>query len=78
MFPILHGAAKFEYGGKSDLDAPDPRNGIIMTFPSKVDKPHGIRIHCFFLLQNICSEIAVKDEAAFGAYSFLAILAMLM
>ncbi len=39
-------------------------------FPSKVDKPHGMLIHCFFLLQNICSEIAVKDEAAIGAYSF--------
>jgi hypothetical protein len=48
----------------------DPRNGIIMTFPSKVDKPHGMWIHRFFLLQNICSEIAVKDEAAIGAYSF--------
>ena len=48
----------------------DPCNGIIMTFHSKVDKPHGMWIHRFFLPQNICSEIAVKDEAAIGAYSF--------
>ncbi len=48
----------------------DLHNGIIMTFPSKVDKPHGMWIHRFFLLQNICSEIAVKDEAPILAYSY--------
>jgi hypothetical protein len=50
----------------------DHRNGIITTFPAKVDKPDGMWIHCFFLLQNICSKIAVRDKAAIKAHSFLA------
>ncbi len=33
MFSIIHGAAKFEYGGKSDLAAPDPPpNGKILAY----------------------------------------------
>ena len=45
-------------------------HGIIMTFPSKVDNPDGMWINRFFLLQNICSDIAVSNEASMKEYTF--------
>ncbi len=48
----------------------DHPNGIIMTFPVKVDKLDGMWINSFFPLQNNCREIAVRDEAAIEAFSF--------
>jgi hypothetical protein len=45
-------------------------HGFIMTFPSKVDNPDGMWINHFFLLQNICSDIAVSNEACMKEYTF--------
>jgi hypothetical protein len=45
-------------------------HGIIMTFPSKVDNPDGMWINHFFLLQNICSDLAVSNKACMKEYTF--------
>lgn len=45
-------------------------NGIVMSFPSKVETSDGMWIHRFFLMQNICSDIAVRDEEGMKQYTF--------